>query len=49
MKRNAQYYPGQLRRLKATSVYKRAATNKLRGFWRSPSKQHVFRPLVVKF
>lgn len=46
--RNGQIYPGQLRRLKETSVYKRARHDPLRGFFRKMRKHEVFKPLVVR-
>lgn len=47
IKRNGPMYPGQLRALSHTSVYKRKATNKLRGFWKTPTQRGVFRELRV--
>lgn len=46
MKRNRKCPdPGVLKRLEETSVYKRASYDKLRGYYKSPSKRGVFVPL----
>lgn len=48
MKRKNPMCPGQLRRLAETSLYKRAATDKLRGFYKTPTRRGVFRELKVR-
>jgi hypothetical protein len=47
-KRNSVYASGSLKRMAATSVYKRATPNKLHGFWRGPKQQPPFVPLGRK-
>lgn len=46
--RNSSPALGQLKGLRDTSVYKRKATNKLRGFWKTPTRRGVFRELKVR-